>query len=154
MEREGLYSAKTVAKWFLYYNQAAIDSEDADLISNLKLQKLLYYAQGCYLAIKGKPLFFEKILAWAHGPVVNEVYQEYKHYHSNGIIYNGDYDNSIKKQDEELLEQVYEIFGQYSARGLRNKTHREAPWCNTEINQEIKQDVIKEYFENNYVTEN
>ena len=98
MEREGLYSAKTVAKWFLYYNQAAIDSEDADLISNLKLQKLLYYAQGCYLAIKGKPLFFEKILAWAHGPVVNEVYQEYKHYHSNGIIYNGDYDNSIKNR--------------------------------------------------------
>lgn len=60
MTREGLYSASTIAKWFLYYNQKTMDEEDADLISNSKLQKLLYYAQGCYLAIKGVPLFREK----------------------------------------------------------------------------------------------
>jgi uncharacterized phage-associated protein len=41
-----------------------------DVISNLKLQKLLYYAQGFYLAIYGKALFEEDIVAWEHGPVV------------------------------------------------------------------------------------
>ena len=60
MEREGLYKASLIAKWFLYYNQITMDQEDADLISNLKLQKLLYYAQGCFLAIKGIPLIAKK----------------------------------------------------------------------------------------------
>lgn len=154
MEREGLYKASLIAKWFLYYNQITMDQEDADLISNLKLQKLLYYAQGCFLAIKGIPLFPEKILAWDHGPVVNEVYQEYKVNRSRGIEYNGDYDGSIKPEDEKILKEVYSIFGQYSAWGLRNKAHNEQPWMETERNHEIKNDLIKDYFIKNYVSEN
>lgn len=55
MEREGLYKASLIAKWFLYYNQITMDQEDADLISNLKLQKLLYYAQGCFLVFNTLP---------------------------------------------------------------------------------------------------
>lgn len=153
MTREGLYSASTIAKWFLYYNQKTMDEEDADLISNSKLQKLLYYAQGCYLAIKGVPLFREKILAWEHGPVVKEVYQEYRSNHSNGIVYDGTYDNSVKNDDEEILIEVYKIFGQYSAWGLRNKTHNETPWKETNRNDEIDISIIKEYFEENYISE-
>ena len=64
---KGKYSALTVAKWFLWYNDKILEEEDADLISNLKLQKLLYYAQGCYLALRNEviplPLikeYFEK----------------------------------------------------------------------------------------------
>ena len=41
--RGGNYSALTIAKWFLYYNDKILEAEDADAISNLKLQKLLYY---------------------------------------------------------------------------------------------------------------
>ena len=59
---KGKYSALTVAKWFLWYNDKILEEEDADLISNLKLQKLLYYAQGCYLALKNEPLFNEQIV--------------------------------------------------------------------------------------------
>ena len=47
--------------------------------------------------------FSEKILAWDHGPVVNEVYQEYKVNRSRGIEYNGDYDGSIKPEDEKIF---------------------------------------------------
>lgn len=151
MKTVGIYSASTIAKWFLYFNQIRMDEEDADLISNLKLQKLLYYAQGSFLAIKGVPLFNEKILAWEHGPVVREVYMEYKNNRSRGIEYAGDYDGSIKEDDESILMQVYSIFGQYSAWGLRNKTHEETPWKSTERNQEIKNELIKDYFEENYV---
>lgn len=60
------YSAMTVAKYFL----SIPDRESGELISNLKLQKLLYYAQGYHVAMHGvsKPLFVEKIYAWKHGP--------------------------------------------------------------------------------------
>lgn len=79
------YTAKEIAIWFLRENRIMKDDYDADSISNLKLQKLLYYAQGSYLALTNEPLFNENILAWKHGPVVNEVYQVYKKYGSDGI---------------------------------------------------------------------
>lgn len=46
------YSALTIAKWFVAWAEA-----EEDELSNLKLQKLLYYAQGHYLACYGRPLF-------------------------------------------------------------------------------------------------
>lgn len=70
MERSK-YSALDIAEWFLYYNRSIMEEYDAEYISNLKLQKLLYYAQGCYLALRDKSLFCDNILAWKHGPVVN-----------------------------------------------------------------------------------
>jgi hypothetical protein len=60
----GKYPAMTIAKWFVAWAEAG--DADADL-SNLKLQKLLYYAQGHYLARTGTPLFPETIEA---GPTV------------------------------------------------------------------------------------
>ena len=62
-----------VAKYFLSLS----DDSSGDYISNLKLQKLLYYAQGFHLAIFNKPLFNEPIEAWAHGPVVGSSYRKY-----------------------------------------------------------------------------
>lgn len=151
---EAKYSASLIAKWFLYYNYKLIEDEDADYISNLKLQKLLYYAQGSYLALTGKRLFKEDLYAWEHGPVVPEVYREYKINGSRGIEYTkGDYDGSVTEEDESILKQVYEIFGAYSAWGLRDKTHNEAPWKETDINKVIDTELIKNYFLENYVNE-
>lgn len=145
------YSAKEIAIWFLRRNRIMKDEFDADSISNLKLQKLLYYAQGCYLAIMNEPLFSENILAWAHGPVVDEVYQIYKKYGSSGIpddqldyVY-------IDSEATNILEQVYNEFGQYSAWGLRNMTHNERPWQETKQNDVIKLELIKEFFKETYV---
>ena len=45
------YSAIDIAKWFLNENRSRMNDEDSDYITHLKLQKLLYYAQGCYLAV-------------------------------------------------------------------------------------------------------
>lgn len=152
-KKGGNYSASTIAKWFLWYNDKILESEDADLISNLKLQKLLYYAQGCCLALTGNPLFNENIVNWTHGPVVEEVYYEYRVNGSNGINYEGDYDGSIDKNTVSILEEVYNIFGKYSAWGLRNMTHQEDPWKETVKNQIIPQHLIKKYFEDNYITD-
>lgn len=146
------YSAGKIAEWFLAYNRNVMAEEDAEYISNLKLQKLLYYAQGTYLAITGYELFHEPILAWKHGPVVNSVYQEYKENKANGIVYEKPFDfNEFDPETENILEEVYDCFGQYSAWKLRNMTHSEEPWISTDINEVISNDKIKDYFKREYI---
>ena len=61
------------------------DLEHGDTISNLKLQKMMYYQQGFHLAYFGTPLFDEDIVAWQYGPVVPSVYKEYNRL--NPILY-------------------------------------------------------------------
>ena len=67
----------------------------------------------------------------AHGPVVEEIYHKYKNNGSNGIEYQGDYDNLIDNDTTAVLEEVYDVFGKYSAWGLRNMTHQEDSWLKT-----------------------
>lgn len=120
------YTASTVAKWFIAYAEA----DEADL-SNLKLQKLLYYAQGHYLAEYGSPLFDDAIQAWAHGPVVPAVYHEYKHCGS-GDIQLGDGDpflfEDIDSATSDFLARVWNTYGEFAAWRLRDMTHNEKPW--------------------------
>lgn len=144
------YKAKDIAQWFI--NRASRDVEEGgDYITHLKLQKLLYYAQGCNLAINDEPLFNEKIYNWEHGPVVRDVYSIYAGYNSNPIKeVNNVY---IDTDSEKILEEVYEVFGKFSALELRRMTHQEDPWKNTNKNDEIKNESIKDYFLREIVVE-
>ena len=122
-----MLSCHDVAKYLL----AQVDAEVGDLISNLKLQKLAYYAQGFYLAFYDTPLFPEQIEAWTHGPVVPKLYHAYKEYGANAILSPTDVDFSKYDQDtKEFLDEIYFVFGQFSAWKLRNMTHEEPPWSN------------------------
>ncbi|MEZ7546394.1 Panacea domain-containing protein [Veillonella sp. 20925_1_51] len=144
--------AKTIAMWFLQRNKREQkDNFDVEGISNLKLQKLLYYAYGCYLASTKKRLFSEHLEAWQHGPVVPEIYDIYKHYGAGSI--NSDSDSKVELEDEitDVLEWVYNEFGQFTAWALRNRTHEERPWLETEQSQTISDDLIYEYFVDKYV---
>lgn len=146
------HTASQVAKWFLAHNRIAADSEGAEFISNLKLQKLLYYAQGCFLAVNDEPLFGDQIMAWQHGPVVECVYHEYKSNGANGIPFEDDFDfSAFTREENELLKEVYDTFGQYSAWKLRNMTHDETPWKVTPQNAEIDSNTIKQYFKQEYL---
>lgn len=146
------HTASQVARWFLAYNREAEVAEGAEYISNLKLQKLLYYAQGCFLAVTDKPLFSDEIVAWQHGPVVECVYHEYKANGANGIHFTDDFDFSeFTDQENELLKEVYDTFGQYSAWKLRDMTHSETPWKTTEQSKVISKEKIKEYFKQEYL---
>jgi uncharacterized phage-associated protein len=138
-----------VAKYFL----AQTDEDAGDLISNLKLQKLLYYAQGFHLALYGQPLFTEAIEAWTHGPVVPEVYHAYKNYSSNAIPIPDDIDFSqYDEQTRELLDEVYRVYGQFSAWKLRNMTHDEEPWKDAYAgNMIISNEELKQYFKTQLV---
>jgi len=133
-----------VARCFLYLD----GTKGGEGISNLKLQKLVYYAQGFYLAIFDKPLFVDDISAWTHGPVIPDLYHQYKAYGSNPIPPIDRFDTQrLTKDESEMIEEVYEVFGQYSAWKLRNMTHEEAPWLAHEAEAGvIPKDAISDYF--------
>ena len=135
-------TAMDVAEYFL-----ALQDEDAgDLISNMKLQKLLYYAQGLHLAMTQRPLFSEAIEAWQHGPVVPDIYHAFKKYGAQPIPASNDM--AFSQYDEAttgFLNEVYDVFGQFSAWKLRNMTHEEPPYRDAE-NGVISHDDMQAYF--------
>ena len=132
-----MITAIEVARYFL----SLTDEDEGELISNLKLQKLLYYAQGFHLAIYDEPLFPDDIEAWAHGPVVQSVYHEYKEYGSAPIPPEEMDFNIFNKEQIEFLNEIYSTFGQYSAWKLREMTHDEPPWKDT-YNEDVPGIVI------------
>ncbi len=136
------FSAHDAAKYFI----GLVDEDAGDSISNLKLQKLLYYAQGFHLAIHGKPLFHEKIKAWDHGPVVPQVYHPYKKHGANAIPKEKIDVDRYSPKIRELLNEVYSVYGQFSAGKLRSMTHNEPPWRETPRGEEISHEAMKQFF--------
>lgn len=137
-----MLSVTMIAEYFLWLTR-----DQDEQISNLKLQKLLYYAQGYHLANYGVPLFNAPIHAWEHGPVVQEIYHKYKKYGKGGIPAL----ESIRKQhykdhEKKTIEWVFETFGKFSGIELRNMTHNEPLWQNTQNGQVIQPAQIREYF--------
>lgn len=131
------------------------DIEHGELISNLKLQKLLYYVQGYYLAITDKPLFKEDIVAWQYGPVVIEVYEQFKKFGSSSIELD---DNvtliNMSEEDEDIFNEVLSVYSDFSAIKLMNMTHDESPWkdvFHTNPQDIITLDSIKAYFKTQLV---
>lgn len=140
-----MINAKDVAEFFI--TKGIQDEEEAG-ISNLKLQKLLYYAKGFHQAIFDKALFSEKLWAWTHGPVVTGMYHEYKSYGS-GSITELQFDPSSKFDEEqlELLNEIWSVFRQFSAWKLRDMSHNEKPWLDHEEDASmIEDDELRSYF--------
>jgi uncharacterized phage-associated protein len=131
----------------------AKQDENSDLLTNLKLQKLLYYAEGSHLAIFGRSLFDDRIEAWDMGPVVPHVYHAFKPCGRQPIeeVYEG-YSN-LEMGDQRFLNWVCAFYGKYSANRLVTMTHRESPWINAfrmQKNKEISRDDMMNYFTDNW----
>lgn len=123
------------------------EPESGDSLTNLKLQKLLYYVQGFHWALYDKPLFSEKLVAWQHGPVVSEVYFKFNKYGANTIDQTID-DEYVEFTTEEsdLISEVNAVYGQFSGWKLRDMTHNESPWLETPSNQEITKEKLISFF--------
>ncbi|MGN1077756.1 MAG: Panacea domain-containing protein [Candidatus Gallimonas sp.] len=146
-----MYKAEQIANWFVARAIQDVNENGGEYMSHLKLQKLLYFAQGCYSAMEDKPLFEEKIYSWAHGPVVASLYQKYKKYKDRGI---DKFDPvSIDDHTKSILEEVYRVFGQYSAWALREITHQQDPWKQTPIDEEIPLWLITKYFKEKIISD-
>ena len=131
-----------VAQYFC----SLVDLDAGDSLSNLKLQKLLYYAQGFHLAMHDRPLFFEPIEAWEHGPVVPDEYRKLKKFGADPVVLELPDLSQFMDDEKELLNDVYETYGQFSASKLRQLSHQEPPWKNTRMGGVISRDVMRDYF--------
>lgn len=115
-------NAQNIAHYVLHLFQASGES-----ITNLKLQKLLYYIQGWHLGLHHKPIFEEDFEAWIHGPVIPSIFHEFKHNKWQPIIEGVSYnpvDNNIRTHISDVLE----VFGPCNAYELELMSHREMPW--------------------------
>ena len=141
-----MHTCFDIANYFLKCQ----DEDAGDIMSNMKLQKLVYYAQGFSLAMFGKPLFNEEIMAWEHGPVCPVLWNYYKKYRSGLIPIPRDVNayDLFSKQEREVLDEVYLYYGQFSAWKLRNFALSDTPWINAYNNDRsvISIDEMKRYF--------
>lgn len=105
-------------------------------VTNLRLQKLLYYVQAWHLAINDAALFEEDFQAWIHGPVLPSQYRRFKAHGPSPIPVSadtsGDEDSiplpSVSDAVTEHLHEVLEIYGPFNTWKLEQMTHSEKPW--------------------------
>ncbi len=99
-------------------------------MTNLKLQKLVYYAQAWHLAKFNDPLFKDPIEAWTHGPVIRKLYNHLKKAGNEAItpIQIGGSIENIPQVTQKFLDIIWEKYGKYEAWFLRKLTHNESPW--------------------------
>jgi uncharacterized phage-associated protein len=136
-----------VANYFIW-----LANETGSFISNLKLQKLVYYAQAWHLALYDTPLFPEDFEAWIHGPVIPELYQKYKRFGWQPIL--EDAKPELPQDVQEFLDEVAQEYFACDAYELEQMTHVEAPWnlargdipSDTPSNAVIQKEWMKEYY--------
>ncbi len=115
-------SINAVADYFIRFSR-----EVGDPITNLKLQKLVYYAQAWHLALKGERLMPAQFEAWVHGPVCVPLYQRFRRYSWNPIS-ESVAAPELPAEVEKHLREVMEVYGGMSAWDLERLTHAEEPW--------------------------
>ena len=146
------YTALAVANYFIGHVSG---------VTPLKLQKLVYFAHGWYLAFEEEPLIKEPVLCWDYGPVIKEVYDSFKK-HGNQVITQKErmFDFStgnlilpeIDKNDKstiKLLNVIKDVYGNYTALELSKSTHiDESPWdtVRKQGGDIIDNEIIKRYF--------
>jgi uncharacterized phage-associated protein len=134
-----MYSAQAIANEFI--KRAKQDGRND--LSPMKLQKLIYFAHGWYLANVHKALLLERVQAWKFGPVISSVYHDFKRYGNETITdyvstleYNNlrfshltPFINETDADAKEVIDLVWAIYGKYSSVQLSNMTHEPGtPW--------------------------
>lgn len=142
-------TARDAANYLLY-----LTADTFEDISNMKLNKLLYFGQGYYLQEYGKPMFDDEFEAWPHGPVVPTVYYQYNEYGRNPITeYDQDAARLVPDDVADILMSVAQKYGRYNAATLRGMTHAPGtPWAQVyrdgERDIQIPVSIMRDYFEN------
>lgn len=142
-----MLSCFDVADYFIW-----LANETGSFISNLKLQKLVYYAQAWHIALHDNPLFEEDFQTWVHGPVIPSLYQKYKPFGWQPIL-----EDVAPDLPEAVSQFLDEVAGEYfacDAYELEQMTHSEAPWDwargdlppDVPSNEVIKKEWMKEYY--------
>lgn len=155
-----LYNVMDASLYIANYSNARFYS-----ISNLKLQKLLYFIQAYFLVEKGEPCFAENIEAWSFGPVVPKSYREFKKFGGADIPCTSSYlelkekkfeterkyfdPNIISPNDKNLINNVIDKFSNLSAGTLTQISLNQKLWIDTYYSSKskiININDIKGYF--------
>lgn len=138
-----------VTKRILYVAQT-----NGDLITNLKMQKLLYYAQAWFMVNNNKKVLFDdEIQAWQFGPIVPSVYNKLKKFKYNPISMDLSDENwkSLSKKQTVFIEDFCKFFFKFSATELVSMSHNETPWKEAFKKgqySKISEDSMYEYYSN------
>lgn len=122
-------------------------------MTTMKLQKIVYYCQAWSVVWDEKPMFAEKIEAWASGPVVRELYDEHKGMFQISGLEKGNTDN-LKLEEKETIDAVLQAYGDKPAQWISDLTHMEQPWNDARkgiplgenCENEITQASLAEYY--------
>ena len=139
-----MYDALTITDYIiLYYKNRNYG------VSNLKLQKILYFLQALFLIKKDCELFDEEIEAWGFGPVIPSVYRKYMQFGCMDIptkdIDEPFIDNETKTIIDSFLEKVKDMSSTY----LTDITLHQKPWTQNYIKDKkkiIPKKEIRKYF--------
>ena len=118
LEDVGRYSVFEIANWFLSKSE----------MTHKKLQKLCYYAQAWCYALKGYRLANTDFQAWVHGPVSPALWERFKSFGFNTIRIQGRPQFRFSEEILELLENVWDTYGDKTGNALEALSHREPPW--------------------------
>lgn len=117
-ENVGKYSIFDVAEWFLAKGK----------MTHKKLQKLCYYAQAWCYALNNYRLENTDYEAWVHGPVSRVLWERFKSFGYDTIIFNGQAKEIFDPEDIRILEDVWDTYGKMTGNALEALAHRELPW--------------------------
>lgn len=128
---DGMTTALEAAKCLI--ELAAREPDEAEPMTNLRVQKLLYYAQGWHVGLFGRPLFPDPLQAWKNGPVVPAVYAAVRAAAGDTParpLAPADLGPAaLPGRDRVFLETIWAKYRAYSATGLKELSHAEPPWA-------------------------
>ena len=107
----------------------AFCNDHGEWLTNLRLQKMLYYCQGWHLGYYGLPLFLEDLQAWVLGPACPPIFQEFarfQHMPIDVIVPDG----SVAPALAEHVREIWEAYGSLSTYDLEYYACHETPWLN------------------------
>lgn len=135
--------------------------EEGQFVTQMKLQKMVYFAHGYHLAKYGEPLITEKFEAWKFGPVVEDIYQTYKLYGSDPIMdtfflpkppraYRY---KPLSETAVDAVEYTWKVTKNLSGAQLSQWSHLDgSPWAKiydaANPSAAIPEESIREYFQN------
>lgn len=139
-------SAKVLA-----YDVVSYANERRYKVTNLKLQKMMYYLQGYYAKQFEDALFEDEIVCWPYGPVVPMVYFEFCQFGASEIqIAPVDQPFAGRShQEKRFLCQIVDACLKLPASVLVEKTHNESPWKMAREREIIPFPSIKAFFSTN-----
>lgn len=144
-----------IAKYFIFKGK----NSEKYRVTNMKLHKLLYFSQGFHLAIENKPIFFEEIYMYEHGPLIKSVHAKYRKYTYHTIPEECNDEFSFNQDTREFLDDVWNLFKLYTSKVLEEIITNDEPWKRARENLFLYQiptepldlNFTKEYFKKEYI---